>query len=202
LDLPAGRFPRRCRYREETFKETSGSPGHCGRAGCRRGGGAVLVSQEDIEARLGRHGPVIWKYAQANALPSELVRDIVRAESGGDERAVSPKGAKGLMQVTSIALEEVRRCTDTGDGDLFDPDYNVRVGTAYFRIMLDQFNGDAYLALAAYNMGPTRLRAARRKNPGLTGRAIVRRFAPAETRAYCRKILGKKDLKLPVSVSD
>jgi len=155
--------------------------------------------RREIEDRLGRHGPIIWKYAQANALPSEFVREIIRAESGGDQRAVSPKGAKGLMQVTPIALKEVRRRTDIGDGDLFDPDYNIRVGTAYFRMMLDAFDGDAYLALAAYNMGPTRLRAARRENPDLTGRQIVEKSAPAETRAYCRKILGTKDLKLPTT---
>lgn len=158
--------------------------------------------QSRIDQNLGRHGPIIWKHARANALPSELIRDIVRAESGGDERAVSPRSAKGLMQITPIALAEVRRRTDIGEGDLFDPDYNVRVGTAYFRMMVERFDGDAYLALAAYNMGPTRLRSLCRENPGLTGRQVVERFAPTETKAYCRKILRGKDLRIPSASRD
>jgi len=154
-----------------------------------------------IEARLGRYGPIIWKYSQANALPSELVRDMIRAESGGDARAVSHKSARGLMQITPVALAEVRRVRHVGEGDLFDPDYNVRIGTAYLRMMLDKFDGDVWLAVAAFNMGPTRLLQARHDNPKLTGRQIVEKIAPAETRQYCRQILGDKEPRLPVTTS-
>ena len=55
----------------------------------------------------------------------------------------------------------------------------------------------AYLAVAAYNMGPTKLAKARRENPNLSGVELVEKFAPSETVRYCRAILGERDLKLP-----
>jgi soluble lytic murein transglycosylase-like protein len=152
---------------------------------------------EDIEARLNRLAPIIWKHAQANALPTELVREVIRAESGGDERAESSRNAKGLMQITPVAMAEVRRGKEIGEGDLFDPDYNVRVGTTYLRMLLTKFDGDVYLALAAYSMGPTKLLQAHRANPGLSGREIVNKTAPPATIRYCRAILRDRDLRLP-----
>ena len=152
---------------------------------------------EDIEARLNRLAPTIWKYAQANSLPPEFVREVIRAESGGLEHAQSSKNAKGLMQLTPIAIEEVRRKKGIPEGDPFDADYNIRVGTAYLRILMTQFDGDAWLALAAYSMGPTRLREARQTNPALSGREIVEKVAPAATVHYCRAILRGKEVHLP-----
>jgi soluble lytic murein transglycosylase len=152
---------------------------------------------EGIEARLGRFAPIIWKHAQANSLPTGFVRDVIRAESGGDERAVSVSNAKGLMQITPIAMEEVCRVRGIAKGDLFDPDYNVQLGTAYLRILLDKFDGDAYLALAGYHMGPTKLLQARRANPAMTGREIVEMVAPPTTIRYCRTVLRGRDLRLP-----
>jgi len=152
---------------------------------------------EGIEARLGRLGPIIWKHAQANSLPTGLVRDVIRAESGGDERAVSARNAKGLMQITPIAMEEVCRVRGLAKSDLFDPDYNVQIGTAYLRILLDKFDGDAHLALAGYHMGPTKLLQARRANPAMTGREIVEKVAPPATIRYCRTVLRGRDLRLP-----
>jgi len=152
---------------------------------------------EGIDARLDRLAPIIWKHAQANSLPTGLVRGVIRAESGGDDRAVSPKNAKGLMQITPIAMEEVCRVRGIAAGDLLDPDYNVQLGTAYLRILLDKFDGDAHLALAAYHMGPTRLLQARRANPAMTGREIVEKVAPPTTIRYCRTVLHARDLRLP-----
>jgi len=152
---------------------------------------------EQIEARLNRLAPIIWKHAQANSLPTGLVRDIIRAESGADARAVSARNAKGLMQITPVAMEEVCRVRGIARGDLFDPDYNVQVGTAYLRILLDKFDGDAHLALAGYHMGPTKLLQARRAGPAMTGREIVEKIAPSATVRYCRTVLRGRDLCLP-----
>ena len=155
--------------------------------------------QDEIDARLGRLAPILWKHAQANSLPPELLRAVVRAESGGDERAVSARGAKGLMQITPVALEEVRRLQPLGEGDLFDPDFNVRVGAAYLRMLVNRFDGDVYLAVAAYNMGPKRLLQERKAAPDSTGRQIVHRVAPPATVRYCRAILGDREPRLPVT---
>ena len=152
---------------------------------------------EQIEARLNRLAPIIWKHAQANSLPTGLVRDIIRAESGADARAVSARNAKGLMQITPVAMEEVCRVRGIARGDLFDPNYNVQLGTAYLRILLDKFDGDAHLALAGYHMGPTKLLQARRASPAMTGREIVEKIAPPATVRYCRTVLRGRDLCLP-----
>jgi len=154
--------------------------------------------QRSIEARLDRYEPLIWRHAQANALPVELVRAVIRAESGGDPTAVSARNARGLMQITPIAEREVlRRDGESNTGDLFDPDYNLRIGTAYLRQLIDAFDGDLHLALAAYNWGPTNVSKLRKKYPDEPGIELVQRRAPAVTRRYCREILGDKAVTLP-----
>ncbi|MEW5725326.1 MAG: transglycosylase SLT domain-containing protein [Thermodesulfobacteriota bacterium] len=90
---------------------------------------------------------LVFHLAAAYGLPSSLVRAIIATESGFNPRAVSPKGAKGLMQLMPGV------CRQYGVEDPFDPEQNLRAGTAYFKLMLDRFR-DLNLALAAYNAGP------------------------------------------------
>ncbi len=163
---------------------------------------ALWQRDRQIGARLGQYGPIIWKYSYENALPAELVRDVIRAESGGDPRAVSNRNARGLMQITPVTVEEVRRLWHVDEGDLFDPNYNIEIGTAYLRILIDKFDGDVYLALAAYHMGPTRLLKAQKRYPDMSARELVARIAPASTVRYCRRILGNHDLRLPSESSE
>ncbi|MDK1031882.1 MAG: lytic transglycosylase domain-containing protein [Planctomycetia bacterium] len=152
---------------------------------------------ESIEQRLRAHADIIWRHAEAAALPPELIREIIRAETGARARAVSAKGAKGLMQITPPAEQEARRRANIPEGDLFDPDYNILIGTTYLRLLIDRFGGDLHLALAAYHMGPTRVEKIRKANPRLSGREIVRRGAGPATVEYCRRILGSKPMRLP-----
>lgn len=114
----------------------------------------------------------------------------MRAESGGDPRAVSGKNARGLMQITPIAEKEILQKTGWDKGDLFDPDYNVKIGSAYLRRMLDRFEGDTVLAVAAYNAGPTRITRLRKRHPEMHSRELVARHAPRETAGYVRNVLG------------
>ncbi len=142
-----------------------------------------------VDRRVESHAGLIRRYADERDLPFGLVRAIVRAESGGDAGAVSAKGARGLMQIMPIAEREVRGRYDLPPGDLDDPEYNVAVGTAYLREMLDRFDGDAVLALAAYHAGPTRIARLRAAHPDLPPRELVRRHAPKSTAAYSREVL-------------
>jgi len=77
-----------------------------------------------------------------------LIKAIIKAESDFDHRAVSKKGAQGLMQLMP----------DTADAmkveDPFDPKENIFAGTRYFSLLLKKFKNDKTLALAAYNAGP------------------------------------------------
>lgn len=151
----------------------------------------------EADRKLAPFEPIIRREADATGLPPSLVASVIRAESDGDPGAVSPRNARGLMQITPIALMEVRRRYDVPAGDLHDPAYNIAVGTRYLRLMANRFDGDAWLAVAAYNMGPTALAKLRRRHDGLGSRELVLRHAPRETRKYARKVLRRGPERIP-----
>ena len=78
-----------------------------------------------------------------------LIKAIIRAESGFDRYAVSKKGAQGLMQLMPDTAREMRV------SDPFNPEQNIAGGVRYLKKLLKMFNGDLVLSLAAYNAGPT-----------------------------------------------
>ena len=96
---------------------------------------------------LDRYGPLIDRAAEAHQVDSALVSAVIQAESSGNPKAVSPAGAKGLMQLMDTTA------ADLGVRKVFDPAENIDSGTRYLRQLLDRF-GDTKLALAAYNAGP------------------------------------------------
>src|ERR1700692_2749540 len=84
-------------------------------------------------------------------LDPDLVTSVIRAESGFNVRAVSPKGAQGLMQLMPQTASQL------GVQNAFDPQANVEGGTRYLRELLERYNFDLIKALAAYNAGPQRV---------------------------------------------
>ncbi len=89
-----------------------------------------------------------------------LVAALIRQESGFNERARSPAGAMGLMQ---LMPETARRMERVSTRELFDAKTNIRLGVKYFYGLLDRYGGDAELALAGYNAGPERVDEWRRR---------------------------------------
>ncbi len=87
------------------------------------------------------------------ALPVSSIRAVMQAESGGDVRALSPKGAMGLMQIMPATWAALRQRYGLG-ADPYDPRDNITAGTAYLRELHDRFGEPGFLA--AYNAGPSR----------------------------------------------
>lgn len=99
-------------------------------------------------------GPYIREAAGRFGVPEQWVRAVMRQESGGQQQAVSPVGAMGLMQLMPATYDELRDRYGLG-GDPFDPRNNLLAGTAYIRELSDRYGAPGFLA--AYNAGPGRL---------------------------------------------
>lgn len=179
---------------------------------------SLWLHHRTLWGRLDAQKSHIRRAAREYGVAPDVIRAVIRVESSGHADAESGRGAKGLMQVTRRAERDVQRRFGierpertvrvirhedgrverrTEEADLFDPEYNIRVGTAYLRMMLDRFDENLVLALAAYNMGPTALSELRRAHPAMEPWPLVRDHAPKETRNYVRKIHDILERELP-----
>jgi soluble lytic murein transglycosylase-like protein len=94
---------------------------------------------------------VVNSASAAYHLDPDLVNSVIHAESGFNAHAISPKGARGLMQLMPGTADKL------GVADSFDPVANVTGGSRYLRQLLELYNFDLVKALAAYNAGPQRV---------------------------------------------
>lgn len=118
--------------------------------------------------RTERYRALIEHHSRLNHVDADLVQAIVYTESGGDARAVSPAGARGLMQLMPNTARGL------GVTDPLNPEQSISSGIHYLRDLLDRF-GSTELALWAYNAGPG---------------AVQRGVLPSETEAYVPRVLG------------
>jgi len=124
-------------------------------------------------------------------LDPDLVNSVIKAESGFNTRAVSPKGAQGLMQLMPGTASQL------GVPNAFDPLANVEGGTKYLRELLERYNFDLVKALAAYNAGPLRVEQYKGVPPYYETRAYVARIVRDFNRkkAAQQKIAEKSAVK-------
>jgi hypothetical protein len=97
--------------------------------------------------------PIITVAAKQHEVDPSIVKAIIMAESSYNPKAVSNKGAKGLMQLMPVTAREL------GVKNSFDPVQNIDGGVRYFKMLLDRYKGNVKLALAAYNAGSGKVQA-------------------------------------------
>jgi hypothetical protein len=129
---------------------------------------------------------VVNSASAAYHLDPDLVNSVIHAESGFNSHAVSPKGARGLMQLMPGTANQL------GVNDAFDPQSNVTGGSRYLRELLERYNFDLVKALAAYNAGPERVEQYRGVPPFRETRAYVARIVHEYN---TKKIAQEKEAK-------
>jgi len=125
---------------------------------------------------------VINAVSSRHHLDPDLINSVIHAESGFNPRAVSHKGAQGLMQLMPQTASRL------GVGNAFDPSANVEGGTRYLRELLERYNFDLIKALAAYNAGPQRVEQYHGVPPYYETQAYVARII----RDFNRKKLAER----------
>ncbi|MCB1763400.1 MAG: lytic transglycosylase domain-containing protein [Gammaproteobacteria bacterium] len=117
------------------------------------------INLNDFERNKQRYSDMITKTAERMNLQPNLLHAVVRAESAYDPKALSRKGARGLMQLMPATAERY------GVSDSWDPEQNLTGGARYLRDLLDMFDQDMKLAVAAYNAGENAVRKYGNKIP-------------------------------------
>lgn len=158
------------------------------------GAGALLGVFGDLDRAIQeltlplRHEDVIRQQAREKDVDASLIAAVIYAESRFRDQT-SHAGARGLMQITPAAANEIERRsggTSFRIDDLSDPEINIRYGTFLLRQLLDRYDGNDVAALAAYNAGPS--------NADSWGGAEMSladiRFP--ETRGYVEDVLDKR----------
>lgn len=138
----------------------------------------------------------IVKYSRANGLPPDLIFAMIRQESAFDTHARSWAGARGLMQLMPATGRETahRIGLRYSFSRLVDPEFSVRIGTAYFRHVMDMFDGNEELALAGYNGGPYRIkRLWAQAGPDRELDRFLENLTLEESKSYVKRILIHQD---------
>jgi len=115
-------------------------------------------------------GKLVNGAGERHQIDPDFINSVIRAESGFNSRAVSKKGAQGLMQLMPGTASQL------GVTNSFDPNANVEAGTKYLRELLEKYNFDVAKALAAYNAGPHRVEQYRGVPPYYETRAYIARI--------------------------
>jgi len=115
------------------------------------GDGHTKILREHNTQMDGEYDHIISDKSYKYNIEPAIIKAVITAESNWDPRAISHKGAIGLMQLMPTTAEDMQVINP------FDPEENIEGGTRYLRYLLNRFNGDLNVALAAYNAGPARV---------------------------------------------
>jgi len=165
------------------------------------GGGTVEIAAEDVLAIepeevftpmpaqpvvKAPYRELVEAAAERYKVDADLITSVIAVESNFDPKALSPKNARGLMQLLPETADRL------GVQNIYDPKENIEAGTRYLRELLQRYNNDLALALAAYNAGPERVQQYGRVPPFAETLSYVRRVK----RTY-EKSKSKSSAKAP-----
>lgn len=158
--------------------------------------GAINAGRwNDMAMRFPRSRELLYKkYAAQQGIDSNLLFAISRRESSFDRYARSYKGARGLMQLMPQTARHISRSVHPRYrriNDLYEPELNLKWGSAYLKELLGRFNGNRITAIAAYNAGPTRVKQWLSKSNGNMPFDVWIESVPfRETREYIEAVLS------------
>lgn len=153
-----------------------------------------------IIRKIDRYNPIIESFSEAFNIDHYLIAGVMYQESNGNKKAISSKGAMGLMQVTVDAVKDVIHKYSKGENKkfakdkIFIPEYNIEIGTRYLSALIDMYKGNVILGLAAYNMGPTAVNEIlkmRDMKPEEANWHNMKYLFPRQTREYIPKVFSK-----------
>lgn len=135
---------------------------------------------------------LIYYYADINNIDPYLLAAVIKTESNFNSMAESPKGARGLMQIMPETAEWVSR--QMGDNNfqpymLYMPEANIKIGSWYMQNLLQEFNGDVILMLAAYNGGRGNVKKWLASRNWTGEQRTLDQIPYRETREFVRKVL-------------
>ena len=137
-----------------------------------------------------RYYPVIKQYSQQCNVDPLFITSIIKVESNFNPDARSKKGAIGLMQIMPPTAKEIAGkyfgVTDFNEQQLYDADFNIKIGVYYVKILSDMFNNNTNLVLASYNAGLGNVQKWQQENPIIEYDSEEMPFK--ETKHYVSKI--------------
>ena len=158
----------------------------------------ILLNFKNIQKLIYRqdYAEYVEKYAKENNIDPLLVYAIIKAESNFDDKAVSNKGATGLMQLMENTAKEVainEFDEEVTEDSLCDPETNIRLGVKYFADLMEIFQEEA-VALAAYNAGMGTVQGWIDEGIIKADGSDIENIPYKETNMYVRKILKDYDI--------
>jgi soluble lytic murein transglycosylase len=149
---------------------------------------------DDVEVRFPlSYTDKIHENSEQNNLNPVIVYGLIRRESAFNEKATSPTGARGLMQIMPRTGRDIARRLNErwrGKNSLYNPVTNIRYGSYYYQKLLTQFDGHYALALAAYNAGPERVKKWLPEDKAIPADIWIETIPYRETRDYVASVLA------------
>lgn len=149
---------------------------------------------DDIEVRFPlSYTDKIHENSELNNLNPVIIYGLIRRESAFNEKATSPTGARGLMQIMPRTGRDIARRLNErwkGSNSLYNPATNLKYGSYYYQNLLDRFDGHYAIALAAYNAGPDRVKKWLPETGAMPADIWIETIPYKETREYVTSVLA------------